>query len=198
MKAGWVTGFHQGLSLLLPPLWLQTAEYRGNDLPKSYRKFSLQVMNVLPVQRFDLKETAYCHIMSECILQTAEETLWGVTATVSTHARARARARSSAYASVPVHSHPVINISAVSIIDRWISPLRCTKIIRHSFVGIEASIFQPAACLLRGWKVEKPAVLCSVLLLSRCAVEMKSILLSLVSLPPTFFSHFYSAFTLIH
>lgn len=55
-------------------------------------------------------------MMSECILQTAEETLWGIAATVSAHEHARARTHT--HASVPVHSHPVINISAVSIIDR--------------------------------------------------------------------------------
>lgn len=184
IKAGWVTGFHQGLSLLLPPLWLQTAEYRGNDLPKSYRKFSLQVMNVLTVQRFDLKETAYCHIMSECILQTAEETLWGVTATVSAHARARF----SAYASVPVHSHPVINISAISIIYRWISPLRCTKIIQ-TFLCWNWSINISTGCLfverLKGWKAR--CALLSFASFALCCGNEKHTSLSCLPAPNIFF-----------
>lgn len=73
--------------------------------------------------------------------------------------------------SVPVLSHPVINISAISIIDRWISPLRCTKIIQTFLCWNWSINISPAGCLLKGWKVEG-ALLCFALL-SYCAVVMK-------------------------
>lgn len=79
-----------------------------------------------------------------------------------------------------MHSHPVINISAVSIIDRWISPLRCTKIIQTFLCWNWSINISPAGCLLKGWKGEKArcALLCFALL-SHCAVEMKNMLLCL-------------------
>lgn len=100
-----------------------------------------------------------------------------------THTHKRTRLHFSPlshYVSVPVLSHPVINISAVSIIDRWISPLRCTKIIQTFLCWNWSINISPAGCLLKGWKGEKArcALLCFALL-SHCAVEMKNMLLCL-------------------
>lgn len=91
--------------------------------------------------------------------------------------------------SVPVLSHPVINISAISIIDRWISPHRCTKIIQTFLCWNWSINISPAGCLLRGWKVEG-ALLCFALL-SYCAVEMKKTYFS-VCLPVLVIFQFYS------
>lgn len=103
-------------------------------------------------------------------------------------ARTHARARSSAYASVPVHSHPVINISAVSIIDRWISPLRCTKIIQ-TFLCWNWSINISTGCLfverLKGWKAR--CALLSFASFALCCGNEKHTSLSCLPAPNIFF-----------
>lgn len=106
-------------------------------------------------------------------------------------ARTHARARFSAYASVPVHSHPVINISAVSIIDRWISPLRCTKIIQ-TFLCWNWSINISTGCLfverLKGWKAR--CALLSFASFALCCGNEKHTSLSCLPAPNIFFSTF--------
>lgn len=90
----------------------------------------------------------------------------------------------SCYVSVPVRSHPVINISAVSIIDRWISPLRCTK--NHSDISLLELKHQYFTNWLfgerlKGWR--RCFAFCS-----HGAVEMKNILRCLYPCPRNFFS----------
>lgn len=90
------------------------------------------------------------------------------------------------YVSAPVRSHPLINISEVSIIDRWISPLRCTKIIQTFLCWNWNINILPAGCLVKGWKVG--GVLLCFALCSHWALEMKNILCCLYPSPRDLFS----------
>lgn len=102
------------------------------------------------------------------------------------------------YVSVPVLSHWVINISAISIIDRKISPLRCTKIIQTFLCWNWSINISPACCLLKGWKVEKAC--CALLFCSTftlyCENEKHTSLS--VSLSSSFFSFTLQFLSLDH
>lgn len=111
------------------------------------------------------------HLMGTISIQDPREkptdTGWWTNAKIHTQRRTLSR-----YVSVPVLSHSVFNISAVSIIDRWISPLRCTK--NHS----DISLLELRHQYFTGWlfverlKGWRRAALCSVSL-SFCTVLWK-------------------------
>lgn len=121
--------------------------------------------------------------------------LWDIMGTRSikgytfTHTYKHTHIHFSTSVSVPVLPHPLINISAISIIDRWI--LRTQMYQNHSdffFARIEASIFHSLPVCWKAERLKRPTVFCSALLLY-WAVEMKNIHPCLSPGPCHFFSY---------